>query len=156
MPLELEISTIKNIYEVRLGKIVHGGLEISNEGVIAIRLKIAWWVKRIVLFPPTGEKKETIKEKEVKKAPQKKKKKAPIKNIVGKSISVLKSFQVKRFYLDIDTDNYILNAYLYPVSFAIKQWKGLNIQVNFMGKEEVDILIKNNLLRMGIAFFRNK
>lgn len=156
MPLELEISTLKKIYEIRLGKIVHGRLEISNEGIIAIRLKIVWWVKKIVLFPPTGETKKKIKDKEIIKSAHKKTKKNPIKNIVGKSISVLKSFKVKRFYLDIDTNDYILNAYLYPAFFAIKQWKGLNIQVNFMGREEVDILIKNNLLRMGIAFFRNK
>ena len=153
IPIEVELSTLTEKYEIRVGKIVNSGLEISDEGIIAIRIKMVWWDKKFILFPPTAE----IKKDEKKNKPQPKNKKNTLtKENVTRIFSVVKSFKVIRFYINIDTDDYILNAFLYPLFFVLKKRKGLNIQVNYEGLEELDILIKNNLMRMGIAYLRNK
>jgi hypothetical protein len=49
-----------------------------------------------------------------------------------KARRLLASFQIRRFNLIVDTDDYILNAYLYPV-FAFLTGHNRHLAINFIG-----------------------
>lgn len=153
--IEIEISSLKNVYEVRFGRLFRAGFEIGEEGTIGIRIKYFFQKKYFSIIPPeTNKKKKQKKPKE--KGKEGKRKKPPVKNIFRRILSLLKSFEVRRMHVNIDTDDYVLNSWLFPAAFFLKRKTGQNISVNFLGINEVDILLRNNLLRMGFAFLRYK
>lgn len=67
--------------------------------------------------------------------------------------SLLASFEVKRFRLLLDTDDYILNAYLYPLAVFLSG-KNRYLAVNFNGRNAVDILVANRVWRILWALIR--
>jgi len=66
---------------------------------------------------------------------------------------LLASFEVRRFRLLVDTDDYILNAYLYPLAVFLSG-KNRYLAVNFNGLNAVDILITNRMWRIVWALIR--
>jgi hypothetical protein len=66
---------------------------------------------------------------------------------------VLASFEVRRFRLILDTDDFILNAYLYPV-FVFLSGKNRVLAINFQGRNAVDILVTNRMWRVLWALIR--
>ncbi|MDX2246029.1 MAG: hypothetical protein SF052_04585 [Bacteroidia bacterium] len=150
MSLELEINTRNDIYEVRLGKITRANLVITEGGEIGLNYKFFWKTRFLPLYPEAH-----FPQKKTPKSPPKKKK-ITVKHILQRILSVIKSFRVRRLHADIDAEDYVLNAYLFPLFFMIKTQTGKDIKINFSGRNEADILIKNNLLRMGLAFLRYK
>jgi len=64
-----------------------------------------------------------------------------------KIISVMKSFQVQQFYLDLDTGNFVLNSWLFPVAQFFDPTHH-RVTLNFIGRNECVITLKNNLLRI--------
>ena len=60
---------------------------------------------------------------------------------------VIKTFELEVLKVDIDTDNYVLNAQLIPVFMWISQDK-IRLSVNFEGNASLYMLINNRLVRM--------
>ena len=70
---------------------------------------------------------------------------------IRKGMSVLKSFKVKRFLLDIDSGNCIFNAKLYPLfMFLNHNIRGFNI--NFQGRNQLVLDIQNRPIRIIKSF----
>lgn len=150
MPFWLEINTINNVYEVRAGRLFIAGVNVPEEGRPDVYLK---------LF---GRKIQTKKEKKVAQAEKQKKHagkrrriKAP-KDMNRRIIAVLHSFRVKMFFIDIDTGNFIINAWLYPACYVLKQIKGANMNINFAGRSETVVLVQNTAFRIIKAFITKK
>ena len=72
---------------------------------------------------------------------------------LNKIWSVLKSFKVRQFALSLDTDDYCLNALIFPVFHQLTVM-GLQIKVNFQGENYCLMVIRNNLWRMGISYLK--
>lgn len=68
----------------------------------------------------------------------------------------IKSFQLKKFNVNIDTGNVQLNSYLYPVFFLIGFFFDRNISINYNGYNFIRIIIQNNLARLSWAIFSSK
>ena len=64
-----------------------------------------------------------------------------------RGLRLLKTFEVKDCHLELDTDNYVWNAYLYPILHLIKPL-GSIMKINYEGKFECKLVIENRLSRI--------
>ncbi len=145
-PFELEVDTKKTVYRA------------GWKGVIGIRAKPSkegWqWYYNLFFF-----KKEWCLPKKASKPPPKK---PPSKR--GWSISprkfwqlfkrTLKAIKVKRLIIDWDTNDFVTNAYLYPLSHLLKKPKQ-RFQINFSGKQELSIWLQARPYRLVVAFLQS-
>jgi hypothetical protein len=69
---------------------------------------------------------------------------------------VLGSFHITRFRLHLDTGDYVLNAYLFPVFHLLKANQVGDYAINFKGRTDVCVVIENRLARLLRAFFLTK
>jgi len=95
---------------------------------------------------PSSQKK---KEKAAKK--KKEKTESTIKLHPKKIVALLDTFEVRKFYLTLDTDNYVLNAQLYP-AFAFLTHRGLAASINFNSETQLQLTVSNNLCRLILAY----
>lgn len=79
---------------------------------------------------------------------------AEVKKIsIKKLFSVANSFKVKRIYVNIDTKDYIQNALLFPLFFLLNT-KKRQLYINYFGRNEVILVIENNIYRILQAFLK--
>jgi hypothetical protein len=64
-----------------------------------------------------------------------------------KILKLLRTFRVRRFDLLLDTDDYVLNAQLYPVSTFLT-FRGWPVTVNFLHQNELTLRIENRMSRI--------
>ena len=68
-------------------------------------------------------------------------------------LSVLRTFKVREFRLNLDTDNYITNSLLFPLAY-FAQRKGYQIGINYLGRQDVSIVVQNRLARILLALLK--
>ena len=141
-PLQIIIDSQQALYAIRWKGLMEAGLNLHLEE-IAIRLKVFFWEKD--LFPLRRQPEPVSQQKIAKK----KKKKSSLSPAWRKKVwKLLKSFEVKQFQLDLDTDNYIYNSYLWPVCYFLSNHKNRQLSINYDGRVKVLVLIENRLYRM--------
>jgi hypothetical protein len=84
-----------------------------------------------------GKKKEK-KDKKKKKARNKKKGMRMIRSVPG-------AFQVRRLWMNLDTDDFMLNAWLIPVFSTLNNERNIQLQVNFEGKLFMDLDLRTRI-----------
>jgi hypothetical protein len=62
--------------------------------------------------------------------------------------SLVRSFRVKKWLVNIDTGDMALNGEMFPLMYALMRMTGKEFYINFFGKNEVVITIENNAFRM--------
>ena len=144
-PLSLKADTYRNEYYLSWGGIGKAEL-ISVADEIVIRLRIAFWKKDFYPLHPS-----TAREKKKPKPKEEKKRKSQQTFPFRRAIKALKSFSIKYFRLEVDTDDYIWNAYLWPVVHWIEPLRR-HVTVNFQGKNECRLLIQNRIWRLAWAW----
>jgi len=118
----------------------------AEEGYLQIRFlffKKKWPLSSLMTATPESSKPKTRKSKSWRP-------KHPIK--IARRL--WRSFHVLQFRLNIDTDDYVLNAYLYPAFKAISSKRKMDCVVNFRGQTELLLVIENRLFRILYALFR--
>lgn len=145
-PLEICINSNKNDYHLKWKGIGEARIVILPMDLI-FRLKIAFWKKDWSVMAIKFQKDKTEKKKTKAK---KKKKKTNTRKMLKLGKRVLGSFTVEEMRVNMDTRNYILNGYLFPVFFHITRFfKGNpSLTINYKGKTEVNLLIRNRLINM--------
>jgi hypothetical protein len=147
-PLRLVIDSKRDVYQVEWQYIGSATL-VEYDNFLGVRIQI-FFLRKIIPIAFSFKQK-----KEVKPAVKKQVRKGPSvfsARFRSKFIKILKSFEIKRLKINWDTDDYILNAYLYPITpFLITENKSFNI--NFEGKQEVELIIENRLVRILKSFF---
>lgn len=83
----------------------------------------------------------------------KKKKKRQSKHPMQMARRIWRSFRLIRFQMNIDLDDYVLNAYLFPLFLLANRKKKLEWNINFNGKNELLLITENRLSRLLYAFF---
>ncbi|MEQ8477168.1 hypothetical protein [Fulvivirga sp.] len=141
-PITVRLDTVNNIYYLKLlGILTIFPSWTSGEFKISIQFPFY----RFELDPT-----DSRKWKKNEKVPSKKIK----RNIpISKIISVIRSFKVKKFRINIDTDDYYWNALLTPLMLLFTHM-GLQVSINFQGKNDCQLIITNSLWRMGWAYLR--
>ena len=146
-PITLKINTIRDQYALYIWGLGRANLLLTEDD-LSVRVKIAWWSKNFSLFPSP---KDKMKKEKPTKAKRKKdrKKKFPF----AKVIRLIKTCKVKYFRLDLDTDNYIHNAYLFPILYFLNGPKK-SVNINFLGRNECQLEVSNRVAKILLAFLK--
>jgi len=59
-------------------------------------------------------------------------------------LNIIKTFKVKELKLNLDTDNYITNAYLFPIFYRLSNGSR-QLKVNYNGHVNLILDVRNNL-----------
>jgi hypothetical protein len=68
-----------------------------------------------------------------------------------KILALLRTFRVRQFQLRLDTDDYVTNAYLFPVSSYLTA-RGWPVEVNFIRQNELVLQLENRMGRLMWAY----
>lgn len=100
--------------------------------------------------PPKPEKKPKVQQ--VKKPAGRKK--MSLKQMFRLGRNLLGTFRVRRFHLVWDSDDFIWNARAYPVAQLLNSRGYGRIEINFMGRRELALILENRLGRLIWAALR--
>lgn len=138
VPVTVCLDTAANRYRVILPGIISANA-VPSDGWFRIR---GWIMFVPYTFNPFRQGKKRTSSPG--KKPQKKKRKGRFPVSPGTAISALRSIRVKTFYLDIDTDDFMLNAWLIPV-FSLLNSGNTRLTVNFAGAASVLVDVRIRL-----------
>ncbi|MBO0324276.1 hypothetical protein J0X14_18345 [Muricauda sp. CAU 1633] len=143
VPIQIYIDTDTLQYFVRIKGLAKASVEPDKKELLRIRLKVLFFER---CFYP-------IKKSSKPKPPQKKTKhKRKIK--FGKIVGVIRSFEVRRFALDMDTGDYVVNAKMYPVFMLLNQYVA-SFHINFEDRNRLLVDIRNRPYRILKSFINN-
>ncbi|NNF36534.1 MAG: hypothetical protein HKN68_20700 [Saprospiraceae bacterium] len=138
------------------GKWISAGIYLIRDELKFI-YHLPFWKREIDLIEYLATKKSTPELKQKTKGKNKKASsfsKGTMNRIRKRWKAILNTFQVKEMEVNIDTDDYIINAYLFPVA----QYLGYRIQkplsINFIGINKVELRIKNRIVNLLYAMLR--
>ncbi len=135
IPINIGIDSIKKQYFVQLKGLAKASIERHDEELMRIKLQVPF---KNFYFYPLREVYNTKPKKEKPKSRKPSKRRMSFRTISR----LLKSFKVKRFAVDIDTGNSILNAKLYP-AFAFLRYRFGNFNINFEGRNQMVLYLHN-------------
>lgn len=69
---------------------------------------------------------------------------------------MVKAIRIKRFYLNIDTDDFLLNAQLIPIFTAINQGRNIRMTANFQGEASLLMDVRTSLGALLLAYIKTK
>lgn len=146
-PFYLEIDSTKGLFRLRFHLMMSARILFENSSLI-VEIKSPIWNKRIDMIVH-NERKKTIPPKKVL---EKKKDGKSFKIKFSKIKAVLSTFKLNTFFVNLDSNDVLLNAKLYPVFLGLRIYTGKELYINFIGKNEIKIEIENNIARVILAF----
>ncbi|HMQ62520.1 MAG TPA: hypothetical protein PKE06_17715 [Flavilitoribacter sp.] len=148
LPLQVEIATDKEIYEAKWSGLFRFRAVPADE-------KWRWFIRILFWETELGRGQTRVKTKpEPQKTKKKKKGSFSIQQGLRLAKGMLASIRVKRFRIDWDSDDFLVNAWLYPLFYLISRGK-YRIHINFLGRQEASILLQARPLLLGWAFLRS-
>ncbi|MDX1829504.1 MAG: hypothetical protein R3342_08160 [Lutibacter sp.] len=143
-PVLLFVDTSTNQYYVTIKGLAKASLEKHSEELIRIKLSIIFF--KYYFYPL-----KSIKEKIImKKKGNKKKKKQKLS--FNKTVQLLKSFKVKKLLINLDTNDCITNAKLYPLFALLNNYVG-TFSINFQGRNQMVLHIECKPIYIIKSFF---
>lgn len=145
LPLELEIETGQGVYTAGC----HGIFSIRavpGQGRWRWFYTLFFWEREWA----TGASKPDSK----KPAPKQRKPPMSLKRGLALARHLLQAIKIKRFRLDWDTGDFVRNAQLYPLFHSLSGRKR-QLTINFVGKEELAILLQTRLWYLALAVLRS-
>ncbi len=146
-PIRINIDSERNAYFFQWTGIAKASI-IPLPDDFLFRLHIFFWKPEwslIKLVTKKTEKKE--KQKKPKKRNVKKNRQMKFSKWKRKGLRLLKSFKIKALKLNLDTDDYIQNSYLYPV-FYFLSGRNRQLSINYEGKVELKFIAENRLYKI--------
>lgn len=128
IPIIIFIDTETNEYSLEYKGIAKATIESDNEEIVKIKLNVFFF--NFYYYPLqyiNTEQFKTLK----------------FKNLnINRMIEVIKTFKIKKLYINIDTYDCILNSKLYPISQFLKYYIG-EININYLGKNRMMLQFKS-------------
>ncbi|TAI48435.1 hypothetical protein [Flagellimonas allohymeniacidonis] len=150
VPVILYIDTQNNSYFVRLKGLVKASVLADEEEIIKVHFQMG--LIHFNLYPLRKRSKKRKKKKEIKKVESKPSKHFPLS--YRKAKRLLKSFKLKKIYLDLDTGDFTLNAKLYPVFAFLNHYYG-RFHINFQGKNRMVLCLQNRPINIIKVFINS-
>jgi len=150
-PFFLEIDSTKGMFKIRFHHLISVRILLENSSLI-LEIKSPMWNKRINLLAQ-NERRKTFPKKKVL---EKKKDGKSFKIKFSKIKAMIRTFKVNTFFVNLDTNDVLLNAKLFPVFLGLRIYTRKELYINFIGKNEIKIEIENNMARIIWAFIFNK
>lgn len=145
MPMILVVDTNNEQYYVQMKGVARADVIKDDKEIFIIRLKLFFLKFYIHPLKAKKEKKTGIS-KAVKV--DKKTKKLSFRTV----IRIMRSFKVKKFYINIDTGDCITNSKLYPV-FAFLNYRSGGFHINYKGQNALVLAVENRPIRIIKSFF---
>jgi hypothetical protein len=148
-PVILFLNTETNRYHLALPGIIKIAVVPSTE-----LFHIRGWVffipfKYHPFRPRKGKRKEKPEKPKAKKKPRK------VSGNINMVIDVVRSLRIRKLYLNLDTDDFILNAWLVP-AFSYVNSENIRMRVNFEGTSSLLLDLRLRLGTLIWIFIRNK
>lgn len=144
VPITVCIDTLKNEYYINIQGLTKASIERHEKELFRIKLKLLFL--NYYIYPL--KKKRSVKQKKIKKLFSLNK----VKHLkLSRILKLVKTFKIKRFFIDIDTGHFILNARLYPL-FALLNYNNGNYHINFQGRNQMVLHLKNRPIRIIKSF----
>ncbi len=147
IPIVINIDSRRGIYELQLKSIGRARVSFKEDQFeIEFKNRLLRRTWKIDPFKPSKKKKKK------KDSPAKKrtKKVYSFSKIQHKAKRIVKSFQLKKLWLNIDTSDYYYNGLLYPIFYFIKG-KNYQMNINFNGDNDLLLVVQNRPIRILIA-----
>ncbi|MDR3693947.1 hypothetical protein [Mucilaginibacter sp.] len=141
-PFFLEINSFNNFYGIRFLYLASANLILIDDR-LKINIKAVGWHR---LMDPFAKSKKA----ETKPVKQKKEKKSNFSLPLVKAL--LKTFKIKKCFLDIDTGDVQVNGILYPIAYWLGTCTAKPISINFLHHNEINLEIENNMARLIKAY----
>ena len=149
-PVEVEVDSEKELFMIRYRSIGRVYLEtVNGHFVLRCRILLFRWEYD---FNATGDEKIPRKQR-IPAQHRSGTHKAPAIRM-KKIIAVLRSTEIKKFHLDIDTDDHVRNAILFPAGYLLST-PHHGIEFNFNGKNSIQLLIIMVPVKILWTYFRN-
>jgi len=151
-PLKLRLNSSKNEYYISFAWV----LKVTAcflEDDIEVGFRLFGFGKNTTLLTQlaSAKRKKSVPEKVVSSVAKTTKRKLPLKVIV----QLLKTFRVKKFYINIDLGSVYYNAWLFPLGEIFKT-QNVYCTTNFVGKTEIEIEIINRPSNILWAMIKTK
>ncbi len=143
------INSFHGQYYFRFGRLITV-TPMEEEDKLVVRVKVPFY--KFNIDPQCGTKKER-KPKKRKKPRRDTGRKLGMSFYLKTVVGALKTFTVRRFELDLDTGDFVLNAQLTPVMVLLSRGPA-HLQVNYQGHANLWIEIENQLVRFVPLIFR--
>ena len=141
-PVQLILHSTTHEYKLKWGWLLKAQLILLSDDLL-ISIGLPFYRKDFYPLHPTPSSKSMQKPKKDKRKASKKGPRIPLKTIK----SILKTFKVRQFKLELDTDNYLTNAYLYPLFHYLDRGKG-EWHINYNGRFELHLEMDNRPIRI--------
>ncbi len=146
-PLTLVIDSSQGLYRISWWGIASARIFAHEEQVLMIRFNIFFLRKNLGLVDMLNKEKKAKTEKSKAK---KKKYKGPGWRKIKSGIA---SFRVKEFHVELDTGDYVWNAWLFPIAYFVSRGN-VRLQINFNRHNSARIVIENRMIRLLYAFLK--
>ncbi len=146
-PLVLTLDSSTGVYNLRWKGIAKAEI-IPLPDDILIQFRVGFWQKQ---FYPLHYQPKTHKKDKKKAEKPKSQKSKPFRKTFRKIKRVFQSFEVQTFRLNMDTNDYIYNSYLWPICYFLSQ-EQRQLTINYNGEFELLFIVKNRLFNILFAY----
>jgi len=145
--IELTIDTLHNEYKLCWYSIGSARLIPQDKG-ITLLLNCFGWSKEMDLltFLARSSKRKPTASTSIKQRKIKAKNAVNRRIGVRKMIEILRTFRVRKCYLELDTDDFILNSFLFPLAHFLHS-PTHQLKINYQGNTHFSLIIDNRLYR---------
>jgi len=153
-PVFLFMNTERNRYQLMLPGVVQASV-VFSDGLPNIK----GWIFFIPFrFNPFNIERKEKKKKEKKKENALRRLKKSGKKIanMGMLKDAVRAFRIRKLNLNIDTDDFILNAWLIPAFSAINNGRNVQMQINFEGHMFLDLKLRTRLASLVWILIKNR
>jgi hypothetical protein len=139
-PFQLWIDSTCDRYQLRWGRLARAGL-VPARGDLLVQLWVLGWRKSFSLFA-------LLRGASTPRKPADKASRSRRTRFSWPRIrKLLRTFKVRQWRVDIDTDDVVWNAYLFPASYFLQR-AHYPLSINYEGRVEVELLVENRPIWM--------
>lgn len=109
-----------------------------------LMIETAGFAKKMELISLRNKKKSSKTNKKVKSSSGNRK---SLRSIILFVKEAVRTFSIKKFILDIDSDDYVLNAQLYPLFYWMSSGR-INLSINYQDRNYLQLMIENRLIHL--------
>lgn len=144
-PIVIDADSTTGLFRIRYHRLASAKV-ILPEGSIVIDFRMMFWHYQFDLLDLPE--KRPVSTSMIRK---KKTQRIPFERIMA----FIRSFTIQKFNFSLDTGSPQWNGILFPLFFHLGRKYELNLAVNFVGKNELKLQVKNTIARMMWAYIRS-
>ena len=148
-PVMVSVDTDHHRYRVMLPGVVNAGVVPVENGLFRIR---GW-----IFFIPFSV--DPFRRRNRKKNRQEKKKKKGLwtgKQNPERFKRMVRAIRIRRMELDLDTDDFVMNAWLVPLFSVLNNYHNIRMQVNFEGHLSMVLDMRTRIGILGWTYLTNR